>query len=29
MTTDILYITLDMSFIIVMLYRMQIKNRIE
>jgi len=24
-----LYITFDMSFIIVMIYRMQIKNRIE
>jgi len=29
MTTDILYITFDMSFIIVMISRMQIKNRTE
>jgi len=27
MTTDILYITFDTSFIIVMIYRMQIKNK--
>jgi len=27
MTTDIFYITFDMSFIIVMIYRMQIKNK--